>query len=146
MGKFKQLMALQSKDQVKNVLFASEMIGAVRGIDPTTGQPLEPIIFGLGGNTQRMQAGYPLGAYFQVPYTFADANNDGIIGVDEVTMGDSARFLGNPFPTRELSVQTNLTVWKNFRLSGLVDYRGGFYNFNATEMFRCGSFANCEAA
>mgnify|MGYP006137303597 CR=1 FL=1 len=94
---------------------------------------------------QWREAGYPLGAYFQVPYTFADANNDGIIGVDEVTMGDSARFLGNPFPTRELSVQTNLTVWKNFRLSGLVDYRGGFNQYNATEQFRCTSFNNCEA-
>jgi 4-oxalmesaconate hydratase len=26
---------------VKNVLFASEMIGAVRGIDPTTGHPYD---------------------------------------------------------------------------------------------------------
>jgi hypothetical protein len=56
-----------------------------------------------------------------------------------------AQFLGNPFPTRELSFQTNVTVWKNFRLSGLLDYRGGFHQYNATEQFRCTSFNNCES-
>jgi TonB-linked SusC/RagA family outer membrane protein len=117
----------------------------VLGLDPFTGARIQPIIFGLSGNTQRMQQGFPLGAYFQVPYTFADANNDGIIGVNEVTMGDSAQFLGNPFPTREMSFQSNLTVWKIFRLSGLLDYRGGFNQYNATEQFRCTSFNNCEA-
>ncbi len=117
----------------------------VLGIDPFTGAQIQPIIFGLSGNTQRMQEGYPLGAYFQVPYTFADANNDGILTTSEVTMDTAAAFLGNPFPTRELSFQTNVTVWKNFRLSGLLDYRGGFHQYNATEQFRCTSFNNCEA-
>jgi len=116
------------------------------GLDPFTGERIQPIIFGLNANTQRHQAGFPLGAYFQVPYTYNDANGDGILVNAEVIAGDSAVFLGNPFPTREASFQTNFTIWKIFRLSGLVDYRGGFYNFNATEMFRCGSFGNCEAA
>lgn len=115
------------------------------GIDPFTGERIQPIIFGLNGNTQRFQAGYPLGAYFAVPYTINDANGDGVLANAEVVPGDSAVFLGSAFPTRELSFQTNFTIYKNFRLSGLVDYRGGFYNFNATEMFRCGSFSNCEA-
>ncbi|HEX8693436.1 MAG TPA: SusC/RagA family TonB-linked outer membrane protein [Longimicrobium sp.] len=116
------------------------------GTDPETGVDIEPIIFGLGGDTQRHQEGFPLGAYFQQPYTFEDANNNGIIEISEVEVADSAVFLGSPFPTREASFQTNLTLFRWVKLSGLLDYRGGFRNFNSTKEFRCGTFFNCREA
>jgi TonB-linked SusC/RagA family outer membrane protein len=112
------------------------------GIDPTTGDSLQPVIFGLNGNTQRFQAGYPLGGYFAGPIVFEDANSNGIIERPEVRVS-APEYLGSPFPTREASVQTSLTLFRNFRFSGLLDYRGGFKNFNATEFFRCGTFRNC---
>jgi hypothetical protein len=55
----------------------------------TLGQGVAPIIFGLGGFSQRIQPGYAAGAYFFVPYTYNDANNDGILGSNEVTLGTS---------------------------------------------------------
>ena len=112
------------------------------GIDPTTGAPLEPIIFGLGSNTQRHQEGYPLGGYWQQTYTYDDVNDNGIIEFDEIEYGEE-EYLGTWSPTREASFQTNLTLFRNVKLSGLLDYRGGFKNYNATEDFRCGSFI-CE--
>jgi TonB-linked SusC/RagA family outer membrane protein len=112
------------------------------GIDPTTNDSIPPILFGLGGASQRFQQGYPLGGYFQGAVTFEDANNNQIIERTEVRVGEP-EFLGSPFPTREASVQTNLTLFRNFRLSGLLDYRGGFKNYNSTAEFRCGSTANC---
>lgn len=111
------------------------------------GNDVEPIIFGLGGNAQRHQNGFPAGAYFQRPIlSFDDANGDGIIGVDEVVVGDSAVFLGTPLPKRELSIQSSVTFWNRIRISGLLDHRGGHKLQNGTDFFRCAQFFNCEEA
>jgi TonB-linked SusC/RagA family outer membrane protein len=104
-----------------------------------------PIIFGLGGNTQRHSPGYPLGSYFGIPYTYEDANNDGVIQYGELTfLSDTAEFLGSPFPTREVSFQNTLQITDWVRLTGMLDYRGGFKQFNSTNEFRCGGFLTCS--
>ena len=107
------------------------------------GANVAPIIFGLGGATQRIQVGYAPGSYFQRPYTFDDANNDGIIATSEVTLGPTATFQGQPFPDHGGSVNATLTLFQRFRLSGLVDGRFGNKLFNSTEQFRCG-LTNCR--
>jgi TonB-linked SusC/RagA family outer membrane protein len=104
-----------------------------------------PIIFGLGGNTQRHSPGYPLGAYFGIPYTYDDANGDGVIQYGELTFtSDTAEFLGSPFPTREVSFQNTMQITDWIRLTGMLDYRGGFKQFNSTNEFRCGGFLTCS--
>ena len=109
----------------------------------TLGANIAPIIFGLGGATQRMQIGWAPGAYFQRPYTFNDANNDGIIATGEVTLGPTATFQGQPFPDHGGSVSSTITVFQRFHLYGLVDGRFGNKLFNSTEQFRCG-LTNCR--
>ena len=129
------------------------------------GQGIPPIIFG-SNNTQRHQAGYPLGGYWSVPIkSYADLNGDGIISrtncptnngtsnpqgaslpACEVTLGDTAVYLGSPFPTSELAITPQLTLYKNFTIRALFDHRGGQKLFNYTERFRCVSFAVCLAA
>lgn len=106
------------------------------------GNDIEPIIFGLGGASQRHTENRPLGAYYQTSYTYADANGDGIIDYTEVTPGDTA-FLGNPLPTKTWSLNSTMTFFRNFRLSALLDAQRGFYQYNTTEEFRCGAIANC---
>jgi len=109
----------------------------------TLGANIAPIIFGLGGATQRMQVGWAPGSYFQRPYTFNDANNDGIIAISEVTLGSTATFQGQPFPDHGGSVSSTITVFQRFHLYGLVDGRFGNKLFNSTEQFRCG-LSNCR--
>jgi len=109
----------------------------------TLGQGIFPILFGLGGFSQRFQPGYAAGAYFMVPYTFNDANKDGIIAVNEVTLGTAPVFLGQPFPDHGASLGADVAIMRRWHLSGLVDGRFGNKLFNATEQFRCG-FANCQ--
>lgn len=129
------------------------------------GQGIPPIFFGAD-NVQRHQAGYPLGAYFAVPIkSFSDKNGDGIISrtncptnngfsnpqgaglpACEVTLGDTAEFLGSPFPTHELSITPQLQVYKNITIRALFDHRGGQKLLNFTERFRCVSFGNCFAS
>jgi outer membrane receptor protein involved in Fe transport len=116
------------------------------GTDPNTGDPIQPIIFGLGGDSQRFQQGFPLGGYWARSYTYNDANNDGIIQTDEVTLSDTAQYQGWPFPTREASFQSTVTLFKVLRLSALMDYKGGLKMFNGTADFRCASYYNCGSA
>ena len=107
------------------------------------GDSIAPIIFGLGGATQRMQVGYAPGAYFQRPYTFADANGDGLLSTSEVTLGPAATFQGQPFPDHGGSLSGTFTVNQRLHLYGLVDGRFGNKLFNSTEQFRCG-VGNCK--
>ncbi|MFO7893471.1 MAG: SusC/RagA family TonB-linked outer membrane protein [Longimicrobiales bacterium] len=98
----------------------------------------EPIIFGLLGSTQRHQVGHPAGSYFQRPIeSFEDANGDGIIEASEVVIGDSATYVGQPFPTAEMTASSTLDLWNMLQLSALVDYKSGHQIFNATMWDRC---------
>lgn len=120
-----------------------------------TGDPVPPIILG----EQRHVQGYPLGGFWDEPISFQDRNNDGIIsrvncpgqavvagGPEcEMTVGSTAAYLGNPFPTRELSLTPRLTLFNWLQFGALIDHRGGFKIYNLTERFRC-NFGNCRAA
>ena len=115
------------------------------------GQDVDTIFFGLSSNsgefTQRHAEGFPLGGYWQRPLTgYADANGDGIISSNEVQVGDQPVYLGQPLPARQLNLGTTLTLFRNLRLSGVLDHRGGFKVYNATEQFRCAVFFNCRSA
>jgi outer membrane receptor protein involved in Fe transport len=123
------------------------------------GEGVEPIQV---TGQQRHVEGYPLGGYWTRPLIgFSDKDNDGRItrvncpgqpevagGPEcEIEVGDTAVFVGNALPTRELSFTSDLTLFRNVRLSGLLDYRGGYKLYNATAEFRCtSSFRNCREA
>jgi len=110
------------------------------GFLPGTTTPVPPIIV----NTQQKHVvGTPLGSYWQRPYTFSDANGDGIIARSEITLGDTAVYLGNILPTRQLSFSPTITFFKMFRASALVDHKGGYKLFDNTRRFHC-SFSTCQ--
>lgn len=106
------------------------------------GNPVPPIVV---NSQQQQRLGYPLGAYFLRPLTFKDANGDGIIGKNELTVGDTAVYLGSPFPAREISYAPSVTLFDRLRIAALFDHKGGNKLFNNTARFRC-SFGNCQAA
>jgi TonB-linked SusC/RagA family outer membrane protein len=102
-----------------------------------------PIPFGF---YQRHQVGYPLGGYWSKKLTgFADTNGDGIIDNTEYSVTDSLVFIGSALPTKELSLNTGITVFNGqFRLGAQFDYRGGHKVDNAIENFRCTPVFNCR--
>jgi TonB-dependent starch-binding outer membrane protein SusC len=112
------------------------------------GEGVEPIIFGLGANTQRHTPGYPLGGYWDVRLvSFNDANGDGIIQHTEVVLSDTAEFLGNPNPGREFAITTTATIFERVRLNVLLDGKSDYVLNNSTRFFRCTSaFINCREA
>jgi TonB-linked SusC/RagA family outer membrane protein len=111
---------------------------------------IPPITIG----TQRHIEGYPLGGYWSQRFHYADDNNDGIIQPAEVAL-DSIQddtiadlsYMGQPFPTRELSFNADVTLFGMFRLSGQLDHKGGHKLFNWAGRLRCAeaSGSYCEA-
>ena len=100
----------------------------------------------LGFSQQHVQ-GFPLGGFWAVPIlSFNDANGDGVIEVGEYTLGDSAVYRGSPIPTRELALNSGVSLLKNrFHIGTQFDYRGGHIVDNATESFRCnGGIVYCR--
>jgi TonB-linked SusC/RagA family outer membrane protein len=110
------------------------------------GEGVEPIIFGFG--LQRHVEGYPLGGYWARPITgFGDANSNGIIESDEISVGDEAVFRGRALPNKEVSLNSALTLFDGrVRVGTQFDYRGGNYLDNAIESFRCTPVLNCRGA
>src|SRR5690606_11391732 len=106
------------------------------------GEPLPPIIVNA---RQRHAVGFPLGGWWQRPYTFDDANGDGALSFDEVTVGDTAVYLGKPMPTKEFSLNGQLRLW-DVRIGTLFDYKGGYKLANMTRAWRNTFELNSDAA
>jgi TonB-linked SusC/RagA family outer membrane protein len=109
------------------------------GID-AQGRPLPPQV----GSTTRNQPGYPLFGYWQRRYTFADANSDGMITVNELTVDDSASFIAYSAPRFETALQNGVDLFqRHLRITASFDHKGGFSLLNGTERIRCQSRNNC---
>lgn len=112
----------------------------------TLGEGTQDIIFGFRGS-QRHQAGRPAGSFFQQPVSFNDADGNGKLTNDEVSVGDTAVFLGEALPTWQSSVNVGIRLFDWIRVSSLFEGRGGNRQFDFSETFRCGfrSTRGCAA-
>jgi TonB-linked SusC/RagA family outer membrane protein len=135
-----------------------ERLDASMGINLTTNKnrliaigdtTIPPITIGL----QRHAEGYPLGGYWAPRYEYADANGDGLLQFDEVALtetqdneDDGLSFIGQPFPELELSFTGDVSFLNMFRLSGLLEFKGGHHQFNWGGRTRCSDAlgAYCE--
>lgn len=117
------------------------------------GKPIPDVFFNSG--TQVFKVGYPLGGYYQrAIVSYADKNGDGLIGCPngpgspdcEVTLSDSATYLGSPFPAAEISFSPVLSIGNAVRVSATFDRRSGQKLFNLTNYFRDVSIGNGEGS
>lgn len=105
----------------------------------------QPITLNRG--EQAHKDGFPAGAYHLPKIEWQDANGDGILSVDEVSVvSDSSEFIDESTPTWEGSISTNLRLFRFVNIRALFDAQGGHSNLDATNAFRCGSFRNCRGA
>lgn len=101
-----------------------------------------PPVIGIG---TRAQPGSPLLGYWGRPLRgYQDRNGDGTItynanpALSEVTVGDTAVFLGSSQPTSILTIEPGVDLLgKVVRISALFDHRAGQHLRNDTEIFRC---------
>jgi hypothetical protein len=127
---------------------------------------VQPLVFGFGDNSQRIQQGYPVGGYWARPIvSVTDHNGDGLIsrvncptvaGVAnpqvpggpqcEIVIGEEEAFLGSPYPETEVALSSTLTLFGWLRLHALLDHRGGMKQYNVSEELRCVLATNCRGA
>ncbi len=98
------------------------------------------------GTTISQIEGFPLNGFWQRPIqSFEDKNGDGLIGANEVVVGDTAEFLGYSIPRHEVAFTNGFDFLnRRVRLVGLVDYKGGHLLGNGTERIRCQNRQNCR--
>jgi len=88
--------------------------------------------------------GSAVDALREVPYTFADANHDGIIDTSEVHLLPETE--KPALPTFEAGISSDLHLTRSLVLSALGDFRRGNMVLNRIGQFRCRRYANCRAA
>lgn len=106
-----------------------------KGIPPLTG-------FGF-----QNRPGFPLfGLWWPRLTGFGDANGNNIIEPSEITVTDTAVFNGSTVPVRTIALNSSVGLFKDrLRISGLLDYRGGFVSHNVNGLFQCAFRQNCAA-
>ena len=87
-------------------------------------------------SVQQHRPGYPMGGYW-VPSPRRNPDGSPVLNSAGAVQFDTAKFIGGSSPTRELGFANTVTLFKHFRLYGLLDYKGGFYLFNQKERNRC---------
>lgn len=107
-----------------------------------SGADVPPIVV---NSIQQHRKNYPLGGYWARAISFNDANNDGIIARSEVTLTDTAVYLGNILPKHEWSIIPHVTIMRFLQVEASFDHKGGYKLFNNSRRFQC-SFRNCQAA
>jgi TonB-linked SusC/RagA family outer membrane protein len=97
------------------------------------------------GSVQSTKQGYPINGYWVRPYTYADANGDGIIALSELNVSNDTVFVGYPQPRTELTLFTGVELFnRKVRVQGNLDYKGGYQLYNNTERIRCDTRINCR--
>ncbi len=152
-ARFENIGSVQNRG-IEALISARHDISSSVGVDATlsfarnTNKLLKlavpPIVIG----EIQQREGFPLFGFWDRPILgFNDANNNGIIEVGEVTVGDTAVYLGSSIPRTVITLNAGLSFFKNrVRLSGQLDYRGDWKVYNLTERFRCvGAGFNCAA-
>ncbi|GLC23880.1 SusC/RagA family TonB-linked outer membrane protein [Roseisolibacter agri] len=99
----------------------------------------------VSSSTLQQREGYPLNGWWTRRLTgYNDANGNGIVELSEITVSDTAEFLGYSQPRREIAVTNGFDFWnRRLRLAAMVDYKGGHKQYNNTERIRCASRLNC---
>lgn len=106
----------------------------------------------VSSSTQQQREGYPLNGWWSKALTgYSDKNGDGLItynvdpALSEVTVGDTAQYLGYSIPKYEVSLTNGIDLWqRRFHVGAMVDYKGGIMLYNNTERIRCASRNNCS--
>jgi hypothetical protein len=92
----------------------------------------------IGTGATRDSVGFPINALTIASYTWSDANHDGIIQSNEVTVNPIAHYFGYTFPRDLVSIQNGFDLFnRKLRLNALLDYKGGYNEFDLDNEFIC---------
>ena len=107
----------------------------------------------LGLPMQTHVQGYPIAGYFVKKVVSAEVDDDGTV-LSALCDGGAGRapvacdaaapvFVGTPIPKTTGAFNTTVTLFRNLRLFGMVDFKRGHRRFNADHWVRCVVFLVC---
>ena len=109
----------------------------------TLGEGVSPIPSG-NRNTQLNAPGFPLYGLWGRPYTYSDANNDGVLVASEMTYGAN-QFIGATYPMREVAFTPTIELLnRKLRISGQLDSKWGMRKLNNTKRHQCQAGQSCQ--
>lgn len=95
-----------------------------------------PVIFGVYAPVHRFEEGYPL-AGFWATRVARDSNGRIIRAANgQPTVESQQIYMGPSLPTREMALGTTITLFGNFQMYALLDYKAGHYQFNVKDWRR----------
>lgn len=98
----------------------------------------------IGTGTTRDSVGLSVNGFFAHPYTYADADGNGIITPDEVKVSNDYAYLGYSSPRDLVSIQNGFDLFaRRLHLQTLLDYRGGASIYNQSTSFYCRNTSTC---
>jgi TonB-linked SusC/RagA family outer membrane protein len=106
-----------------------------------------PCLFANSGSTAgqvRQIVGHPINEQWYRPYTYADANGDGILQVSEVHVDSTFVSFGYRVPRDIISVTNGFDFFgRRLRINMMFDYKGGASILDGANNFQCntGPFA-----
>ncbi len=117
------------------------MVSQRRDVVVSLGHGIEPFyttsggvstVLGANQGGNRVAAGYPLFGRWSLPIAgYADVNGDGAIALSEVRLGDTAVYVGNPYPNYEAALHTTLSFWRGaLTVNGTFSYQDGMSQRN----------------
>jgi TonB-dependent starch-binding outer membrane protein SusC len=86
---------------------------------------------------QEHREGYPLAGYWAARPKLDETTGELQRTATGAILLDTAKYIGPSSPTRELGFSNTVTLFKNFRVYALLDWKGGMYLFNQKERNRC---------
>ncbi len=91
---------------------------------------------------QQHRPGYPLAGWW-LPVPLRNPDGTPVMNGAAVAL-DTTQYLGSAVPTREIGFSNTFTLFRDFQIFALVDYKGGHKVFNYKEYNRCRFQDNCE--
>ncbi len=102
-------------------LNTNRLVSLAPGVPPINA-PFFPVLL-----QYRQVVGYPLFGLWAPHLQYADANHDGIIEPNEVSQSITNSYVGSSTPTRELTLNTGVSLFrKSIRVGTQIDSRGGY--------------------
>jgi TonB-linked SusC/RagA family outer membrane protein len=97
-----------------------------------------------GTGSTRDSVGLPVRGLFYHNYTYADANGDGYISVNEVNVDTAFTYMGSSIPRDNAAITAGFDFFGHkLRIQGMFDYKGGYSIYNGGAGFQCQQNAAC---
>ncbi len=89
-----------------------------------------------GSVFEAVREGYPVYSRWARPIVgYADIDHNGILTGSEVVLGDSAVYIGAPYPNFTMSIDNRVTLLSQFTVSGILTYENGMTQLQDSRLY-----------